>query len=256
MIDSRACIDPTAKIADDVEIGPWTLIGPHVEIGAGTRIASHVIVRGPTVIGKNNNIFQFSTIGEDTPDMKYDGEPTRLEIGDNNVIREGVTIHRGTVQDKSLTKIGDNNLLMAYVHIGHDSIVGNNIILVNNASLAGHVVVGDWAILSGYSLVHQFCNVGAHSYAGMGSHIGKDIPAYMLVYGQPAEVRTINAEGLRRRDFSTENISAIKRAFKTLYRKGLKLDQALEEIKSMAVNEPALDELVQSIESSTRGIMR
>lgn len=256
MIHASAIIDPSAVVADDVEVGPWTLIGANVEIGPGCKIHSHVVIQGPTTIGSNNEIYQFSTIGEDTPDVKYDGEPTRLEIGDNNVIREGVTIHRGTVQDRSLTSIGSNNLLMAYVHIAHDCVVGNNIILVNNASLAGHVTVADWAIVSGYSLVHQYCNVGAHSYAGMASHISKDIPAYMLVYGQPAEVRMINQEGLRRRDFSADAISAIRKAFKVLYRRGLKLDDALDEIRQMAEEEPALKELVRSIETSERGIIR
>lgn len=256
MIDSRASVDPSAEIADDVEIGPWTLIGPNVKIDAGTRVESHVVVKGPTSIGKNNHIYQFSTVGEDTPDVKYKGEPTRLEIGDNNIIREGVTIHRGTVQDKAVTKIGSDNLFMAYVHIAHDCVVGDHVILVNNASLAGHATVADWAIVSGYSLVHQYCNVGAHSYAGMASHIAKDIPAYMLVYGQPAEVRTINQEGLRRRDFSSETISTIKKAFKILYRRGLKLDDAMLQIRELAETEPALTELIQSIEKSERGIIR
>lgn len=160
LIDPRAIIDPTAKLADDVKVGPWTMIGANVEIGAGCVIEPHVIIKGPTRIGCNNRIFQFSSIGEDTPDLKYKGEATRLVIGDNNVIREGVTIHRGTVQDRSETTIGDNNLLMAYVHVGHDCVIGNHCILVNNASIAGHVHVGDWVILGGYSLVHQFCNMG------------------------------------------------------------------------------------------------
>src|SRR5690606_37826242 len=176
-----AIIHPNAKLAADAQVGPWTVIGPDVEIGEGSVIASHVVLKGPTTIGKNNRIYQFSSIGEDTPDLKYKGEPTRLVIGDNNVIREGVTIHRGTVQDRSETTIGDNNLLMAYVHVGHDSVIGNNCILVNNAALAGHVHIGDWAILSGFTLVHQFCKIGAHSFSGMGSAIGKDVPAYVMV---------------------------------------------------------------------------
>ncbi|MFK7732793.1 MAG: acyl-ACP--UDP-N-acetylglucosamine O-acyltransferase [Pseudomonadales bacterium] len=255
-VDSRAAIDPTAKIADDVEIGPWTLIGPDVEIGPGCKIHSHVVVKGPTRIGSGNTIYQFSTVGEDTPDVKYKGEPTRLEIGDNNIIREGVTIHRGTIQDQSLTSIGDNNLIMAYVHIAHDCMVGSNTILVNNASLAGHVRVDDWAIISGYSLIHQYCIVGAHSYTGMASHVIKDIPAYMMVYGQPAEVRTINQEGLRRRDFSSETISVLKKAYKILYRRGHKLDEAIEQIRELASSEPALEPLLKSVENSERGITR
>ncbi len=254
-IDPRAAIDPSAIIADDVEIGPWTLIGPDVEIGAGSKIASHVVVKGPTRIGANNQIFQFSTIGEDTPDLKYKGEPTRLEIGDHNIIREGVTVHRGTVQDNSLTSIGNHNLLMAYSHIGHDCSVGDHVILVNHAALAGHVVVDDWAILSGYTLVHQHCRIGAHAYAGMASHIVKDVPAYMLVLGQPAVVRTINIEGLRRRGFSKQSIATIKKAYRTLYRHALPLEQALQELKSMCEQEPAVQVLVDSVESSKRGIL-
>ncbi|MGI9285078.1 MAG: acyl-ACP--UDP-N-acetylglucosamine O-acyltransferase [Pseudomonadales bacterium] len=255
MIDSRAIIDPSARIADDVEIGPWTIVGADVEIGAGNKIASHVVVKGPTRIGAQNQIYQFSTIGEDTPDMKYKGEPTRLEIGDHNIIREGVTVHRGTVQDNSLTQIGNHNLLMAYSHVGHDCVVGDHVILVNHASLAGHVSVGDWAILSGYTLVHQNCRVGAHAYAGMASHIVKDVPAYMFVLGQPAVVRTFNVEGLRRRDFSKETIATIKKAYRILYRRGLTLEQAVQEIKGMSEEESALQVLVDSIESTKRGIL-
>lgn len=255
MIDPRAIIDPSARIADDVEIGPWTIVGADVEIGAGSKIASHVVVKGPTRIGARNQIYQFSTVGEDTPDMKYKGEPTRLEIGDHNIIREGVTLHRGTVKDKSLTRIGNHNLLMAYSHVGHDCVVGDHVILVNHAALAGHVLVDDWAILSGYTLVHQHCRVGAHAFAGMASHIVKDVPAYMFVLGQPAVVRSFNIEGLRRRDFSKETITTIKKAYRMLYRHGLKLEQALQEIKNMSADEPALQVLVDSIESSKRGIL-
>ena len=203
LIDSRAIIHPDAKLAANVQVGPWSIIGPDVEIGEGSVISSHVVLKGPTVIGKNNRILQFSSVGEDTPDLKYKGEATRLIIGDNNVIREGVTIHRGTVQDRGETVIGDNNLLMAYVHVGHDSVIGNNCILVNNAALAGHVYIGDWAILSGYTLVHQFCKICAHSFTGMGTAVGKDVPAYVMVNGSPAEAKSINAEGLRRRGYTT-----------------------------------------------------
>ena len=256
MIDSRAIIDPLAKLAPDVTVGPWSVIGPNVEIGAGTVIASHVVIKGPTVIGKNNHIYQFSTVGEDTPDLKYKGEPTRLVIGDNNVIREGVTIHRGTIQDRSETTIGDNNLLMAYVHVGHDSVLGNHCILVNNTALAGHVHIGDWAILSGFTLVHQFCKIGAHSFSGMGTTIGKDVPAYVMVNGNPAEAKSINAEGLRRRGFSKDDIAAITKAYKILYRRGLTFEQAMGEISAMAETNKALDMLVESLKSSTRGIVR
>lgn len=256
MIHPSAIVDAGATIADDVEVGPWTTIGPGVEIGSGSVIASHVVLKGPTVIGKNNTIYQFSSVGEDTTDMKYKGEPTRLVIGDNNVIREGVTIHRGTVQDRSETTIGNNNLFMAYAHIGHDSVVGNNTIFVNNASLAGHVHVGDWAILAGYTLVHQFCRIGAHSFAGYGSLIGKDVPAYVTVNGQPAQPKTINVEGLRRRGFSNDTIVAIRRAYKVIYRQGLKTDEAILKLKEMVMENSEIDLLIESLESSTRGIIR
>ena len=186
MIHATAIIEPGASIAEGVTIGPWSYVGDDVTIGAGSVIESHVVIKGPTVIGEGNHIYQFSTVGEATPDLKYQDEPTRLVIGDNNVIREGVTIHRGTVQDRSETTIGNNNLLMAYVHVGHDSVLGDNIILVNNTALAGHVIIGDYAILSGYTLVHQFCKLGAHSFTGMGTAVGKDVPAYVTVSGSPA----------------------------------------------------------------------
>ncbi len=256
MIHSSAIVDSAARIADDVQVGPWTLIGPDVEIGPGTVVESHVVIKGPTVIGANNHIFQFSTVGEATPDLKYRGEDTRCVIGDNNVIREGVTIHRGTVQDRAETTIGDNNLLMAYVHVGHDSVVGNHTILVNNASLAGHVHVGDWAILSGFTLVHQFCKIGPHAFAGMATGIGKDVPAYVTVSGSPAEAKTINTEGLRRRGFSDHAISQLRRAFKIIYRQGLTLDIALQRLETMLRDTPEVEVLIESIRASERGIVR
>ncbi len=255
-IDPAAKIDPSAKLAEDVEVGPWTIIGPGVEIGPGSVIASHVVLKGPTRIGCNNRIFQFSSVGEDTPDLKYQGEDTRLEIGDHNVIREGVTIHRGTVQDRGVTVIGDHNLIMAYAHIGHDSVVGNHTIMVNNASLAGHVEVGDWAILSGYTLVHQFCKIGAYSFTGMGSAVGKDIPAYVTVNGSPAAAKGTNSEGLRRRDFSPEAISAIKKAYKIIYRQGLTVDESLAQLKELAAKQPEVQMMIDSLQNSDRGIVR
>lgn len=256
MIDPRAIIDPSAKVADDVEIGPWTMIGPDVEIGAGTVVASHVVIKGPTKIGANNRIYQFSSVGEDTPDLKYKGEATRLVIGDNNVIREGVTIHRGTIQDRAETTIGDNNLLMAYVHVGHDSIIGNHCILVNNVALAGHVAMGDWAILSGFTLVHQFCHIGAHSFAGMGTVIGKDVPAYVTVNGNPATSKSINVEGLKRRDFDAEAISMIRHAYKVIYRQGLTIEEALGKLHEMEKECADIRPLIDSLEASKRGIVR
>ncbi|WP_185231955.1 acyl-ACP--UDP-N-acetylglucosamine O-acyltransferase [Teredinibacter franksiae] len=255
-IHSQAIVDPKADIAPGVEVGPWTTIGPDVVIEEGTVVASHVVIKGPTHIGKNNKIYQFSSVGEDTPDLKYQGEITRLIIGDNNVIREGATLHRGTIQDRGETVIGNDNLLMAYVHIGHDSVVGNHCILVNNAALAGHVIVGDWAILSGFTLVHQFCHLGEHCFTGMGSAVGKDIPAYMTVAGAPAAARSINMEGLKRRGFSREEISMLSKAFKIIYRRGLTLEKAIEELGSLSSNTAVLTPLLDSLKSSKRGIVR
>ncbi len=256
MIDERAIVDPAASVAEDVSIGPWSIIGPGVEIGPGCVIEPHVVIRGPTRIGRDNHIYQFSTVGEATPDLKYRDEPTRLVIGDSNVIRENVTIHRGTVQDRSETSIGNHNLLMAYVHVGHDSVIGDHTILVNNTALAGHVHIGDWAILSGYTLVHQFCKIGTHSFSGMGTAIGKDVPAYVTVSGAPAEAKTINAEGLRRRGFSAETISQLRRAFKIVYRQGLTLELALERLHAMLGETPEVRVLIDSIRASERGIVR
>jgi UDP-N-acetylglucosamine acyltransferase len=256
VIHETAIVDPDARLHDSVEVGPWTLIGPGVEIGEGTKIESHVVIKGPTKIGARNHIYQFSTVGEATPDLKYRDEPTQLLIGDDNVIRENVTIHRGTVQDRSLTSVGHRNLIMAYVHIGHDSVVCSDTILVNNTALAGHVEIGDWAILSGYTLVHQFCKIGAHSFSGMGTSIGKDVPAFVTVAGSPAEAKTINAEGLRRRGFDNGEISELRRAFKILYRQGLTLDAALERLQSMVDETPSVQTLIDSLKQSQRGIVR
>ena len=255
MIHPSAVIDPTAKVADNVAIGPWTMIGANVEIGEGCEIASHVVIKGPTKIGAGNRIYQFSTIGDDTPDLKYKGEPTWLVIGDNNVIREGVTIHRGTVQDNSETVIGNNNLLMAYAHIGHDCVIGDNVIMVNNASISGHVYVGDWAILSGYALVHQFVHIGAHCFVGPAAFVYHDIPAFVTAFGSPAEPRTINREGLKRRGFSADQIALANQAYKLLYRRGLKLDEAIEAITKLG-DDPAIVLFLDSLKNSTRGIIR
>ena len=256
MIHPTAIVDPAAEIADSVTVGPYSIIGPHVVIEADTIIEPHVVVRGPTQIGARNHIYQFSTVGEATPDLKYRDEPTGLVIGNDNIIRENVTIHRGTVQDRGLTQIGDKNLIMAYVHVGHDSLVGNNTILVNNTALAGHVIVGDWAILSGYTLVHQFCKIGAHSFSGMGTAIGKDVPAFVTVAGSPAEAKTINAEGLRRRGFSPQTISELRRAYKIIYRQSLTLELALQRLEEMAKETPEIQVLVESLNHSERGIVR
>ncbi|QLF94818.1 acyl-ACP--UDP-N-acetylglucosamine O-acyltransferase [Pseudomonas sp. ABC1] len=256
LIDPRAIIDPSARLADDVVVGPWSIIGPDVEIGEGTVLGPHVIIKGPTRIGCHNRIYQFASLGEDTPDRKYKGEPTRLVIGDHNIIREGVTMHRGTIQDRDETTVGDHNLIMAYAHIGHDSVVGNHCILVNNVALAGHVHIGDWAILSGYTLVHQFCHIGAHSFAAMGSAIGKDVPAYVTVSGNPAEARSMNFEGMRRRGFSAEVMHALRNAYRTVYRRGLTVEAALEELAGDASDFPEVALFRETILNSTRGITR
>ena len=256
MIHSTAIIDPRATLHPSVSVGPYSIIGPDVVVGADTIIESHVVIKGPTTIGARNHIFQFSSIGEATPDLKYHGEPTTLTIGDDNVIRESVTIHRGTVQDRGDTFIGNSNLIMCYVHIGHDSVVRNNTILVNNTALAGHVVVDDWAILSGYTLVHQFCKIGAHSFSGMGTSIGKDVPAFVTVAGSPAVAKTINAEGLRRRGFEAAEITALRRGFKILYRQGFTLEVALERLQTMVEEAPCIQMLIDSLQQSQRGIVR
>lgn len=256
LIDPRAIIDPSAKLAANVQVGPWTIIGPDVEIGEGTVIASHVVIKGPTVIGRDNKIYQFSSVGEDTPDLKYQGEPTRLIVGDRNVIREGVTIHRGTVQDRSETRIGNDNLLMAYVHVGHDSVIDNHCILVNNTALAGHVHVGDCAILSGYTLVHQYCHIAPYSFTAMGTAVGKDVPAFVTVAGNPAEARSMNFEGMRRRGFSPATVQALRRAYKLVYRSGLTVDEAVEQLTDSAAEHPEVALFRDSIRHSTRGITR
>jgi UDP-N-acetylglucosamine acyltransferase len=255
VIDSKAIIDPKAKIGKNVKIGPWSIIGPDVQIGDNCEIASHVVIRGPSIIGKNNRFYQFSTIGDDTPDLKYKGEPTKLIIGDNNVIREGVTIHRCTIQDKGETIIGSHNLLMAYAHVGHDSVIGDHVIMVNNSSLAGHVNVGDWAILSGYALIHQYVSVGAHSFIGPAAFSYHDVPAFVTAFGSPAEPRTINKEGLKRRGFSADQIALANKAYKLLYRRGHSLDEAIEAITELG-DDAVITVLLDSLKSSTRGIIR
>ena len=256
MIDPRAIIDPSAKLADDVEIGPWTLVGPNVEIGDGTIIMSHVVIKGPTKIGKNNKIFQFSSVGEDCQDKKFAGELTHLEIGDDNVIRESCTIHRGTTQDQGITKIGNGNLFMAYVHVAHDCVIGNDSIFANGTTLAGHVHTADNVILGGGTMVHQFCKIGVHSMCAGGSIVLRDIPAYVMASGQSASAHGLNTEGLKRRGFSADVLLTLKRAYKVVYRKGLKLNDALDELVDVADESPEVAVFVNSIKNSNRGIIR
>lgn len=256
MIHPSAIVSDTAKLADDVEIGPYAVIGDRVEIGNGTRIDSHVVINGPTVIGAGNHIYQFASIGDDPQDKKYADEPTRLTIGDRNTIREFCTISRGTTQDKGETILGDDNWIMAYVHIAHDCVIGNKTIMANNATLAGHVHVGDWVIFGGFSGAHQFCRIGAHSFLGMYAGVNRDVPAYTTVSGNPAVPRGINSEGLKRRDFSVDQIRNIKEAYRIVYRRGLKLADAIGEIAERARSQPELDIFLESIRASERGLVR
>ncbi len=256
MIHETAIIDSTAWVDENVKIGPYTVIGANVSIGSGTVIASHVTINGTTSIGKNNRIYQFSSIGEDPQDKKYAGEKSYLEIGDNNEIREFTTIHRGTTQDKNITIIGHNNLLMAYTHVAHDCVIADEVILANAASLGGHVHIGHNVILGGFSIVHQFCHLGEHSFSAMGSAITKDVPPYVMVGGRPTKPHGINTVGLERRGFSPDAILKIKRAYKLLYKSGLKLSDATDQLKEAAKEQPELNVMVDFIGNSSRSILR
>lgn len=256
MIDSKAAIDPTAELDEGVSVGPFSVIGPGVRIGKGTRIGPHAVIKGPTTIGEENRIFQFASVGEDPQDKKYAGEETRLEIGDRNVIREFTTINRGTAQDAVATRIGNDNLLMAYTHVAHDCQLGDHIIMANAASLGGHVIIGDWAILGGFSMAHQFSHIGAHSFCAMGSVINKDIPPYVMVSGHPARPYGINSEGLRRRDFPNHTIQHIKRGFKIIYKQHRTVDEALQGLRLLEQECPEIGLFIAFLEQSERGIVR
>lgn len=255
-IHSTAIVDNSAVVADDVAVGPYSIIGPQVDIGSGSVIGPHVVINGPTKIGNNNKIYQYASIGEDPQDKKYAGEPTRLEIGDNNVIRECCTISRGTTQDQAVTRIGDDNWIMAYVHIAHDCQIGNHTIFANSASLAGHVTIEDYAILGGFTLVHQFCKVGAHCFTAMNSVISQDVPPFVTVAGHMAKPYGLNAEGLKRRGFSSETLSSLKKAYKILYRSGNSLDQAIAAMQELAGQHAEVNQLVEFLKNVSRGIVR
>jgi UDP-N-acetylglucosamine acyltransferase len=256
MIHPTAIIHSSAQLGNNVSIGPYAIIGEHVVIGDGSSVGAHTVISGHTTIGRDNRIFQFNSLGEIPQDKKYAGEPTRLEIGDRNVVREFCTFNLGTVQDGGVTRIGDDNWIMAYVHLAHDCQVGNHTIFANNASLAGHVTVGDYTILGGFTGVHQFCKIGAHVMTGISSVVFKDIPPYVMAAGQPAAPHGINSEGLKRRGFSAEALAALKRAYKTLYRDGLTLNEAREKLTEQAQSVPEIQPLLDFIATSERGIIR
>ena len=256
MIHSTAIVDPGAQLAGDVEIGPYAVIGSDVLIDTGTRIGAHTIVYGPTRIGKNNHIYNHVSLGEAPQDKKYSGEPTALEIGDDNTIREFCTLNRGTIQDVGVTRIGNSNWIMAYVHVAHDCQIGDNIVFANSVQLAGHVHIGDHAILGGFTGVHQFVHIGAHSFMGIATILTQDVPAYVTVAGNPAKPFGINSEGLSRRGFSSDAIAKIKRAYKILYRSGLSFDEAKAEIAAQVKDCPELKLLSDFLNASTRGIVR
>lgn len=257
MIDPHAIVAPSAKIAPNVHIGPFSVIGPHVSIDEGTWIGPHAVITGHTTIGKRNKIFQFASVGEAGQDKKYAGEETYLEVGDDNVFREGVTIHRGTVQDQKITKIGHNNLFMAYVHIAHDCVIGDHNIFGNTAALAGHVKVENYVNVNGFCGVHQFCQLGSHAFIAHACLVTKDVPPYVMISGgKDVTVCGINAEGLKRRGFDADQIQWLKRAYKVVYRQGLRLEQAIEQLDLMAQECDAVTLFVNFLKSSTRGIIR
>lgn len=256
MIHPTAIIDPSAEIGSGVDIGAYSVIGANVSIGDDTWIGPHVVVNGPTRIGKNNKIFQFASLGEMPQDKKYRGEPTLLEIGDDNVIREYCTMNRGTVQGGGVTKVGNDNWIMASVHIAHDCIVGNHIVMANSTGLAGHVRVDDYVILGGFTLIYQFCSLGAYCFTAFGAAVNKDIPPYIMAAGQMAKPRGLNLEGLRRHGFSKESMTMLRQAYKILYRSNLTLNEAREKIAEMAQQCAELKPFVEFISASERGIIR
>ncbi|TVQ35026.1 MAG: acyl-ACP--UDP-N-acetylglucosamine O-acyltransferase [Wenzhouxiangella sp.] len=256
MIHASAIIEDGARIGDDVEIGAFSIIGPEVEIGNGCRIGPHVVITGQTRLGQGNRIFQFASIGEEPQDKKYRGEPSGLVIGDNNTIREYVTINRGTMDGGGVTRLGDDNWLMAYCHIAHDCQFGSHNIMANGATLAGHVIVGDHVIFAGYSGAHQFCRIGDHAFLGMYGGVSQDVPAYVMVSGQPPRPRGVNSEGLKRRGFTPEQIRNVREAYRAIYRSGLKRDEALDLLRERLPEQPELAPMIDSAAASERGLLR
>jgi UDP-N-acetylglucosamine acyltransferase len=256
LIDARAIVSPEARIDDGVEIGPFAVIGAGVTIGAGTWIGPHAVVNGPTSLGRDNKVFQFASVGDAPQDRKYAGEPTKLVVGERNVFREFCTINRGTAGGRGVTTIGDDCLFMAYSHVAHDCIVGNQCILSNCTALAGHVELGEWVILSGYSAIHQFCKVGAHAFLANNAAVTRDVPPYLLVAGSPAEPKGVNSEGLKRRGFSPEQIANIKGAYRLFYRSGLKLAEAEKQLRERVPSQPEIAPFVEFLAASERSIIR
>ena len=256
MIHETAVISPGATLGNNVTVGPFAIIGDEVVIGDNCRIESHVVIKGPTRIGQGNHFYQFCSIGEDCQDKKYAGERTELLIGNNNVFREGVTVHRGTVQDESVTRIGSDNLFMVNAHIAHDCVIGDNVIMANNVMVAGHVDIGDYAILGGATAIHQFCKIGAHSFMGGGAIVLRDVPPYVMVSGTKYIPQGINSEGLRRRGYGKETIMAIKRAYKVIYRDNNTVEEAIKKLTEMAEGHPEVGMLITFLAESERGIVR
>jgi UDP-N-acetylglucosamine acyltransferase len=255
-IHPTALVAPEAELGEGVEVGAYAVIGPGVQVGANTRIGPHAVVQGPTRIGADNVIFQFASVGSAPQDKKYQGEPTGLEIGDRNVVRECVTLNRGTVQDAGVTRIGSDNLFMAYAHVAHDCRIGDHCVLANNATLGGHVHLGDWVIMGGLSAIHQFCKVGAHAFIANNTAVTRDVPPYVMAVGQPAAAHSVNSEGLKRRGFTAEQIRNVRNAFRVLYRSGLKLADAEAQLAALAQEQPELRAIVEFLPQSTRSIVR
>ena len=256
MIDPRAVVSPQARLAADVTVGPFSVIGPDVEIGRGTIVGPHAVINGPTRIGAENHIFQFASIGDAPQDKKYKGEPTRLEIGDRNVFRENCTVNRGTTHDKGVTRIGDDNLFMAYSHVAHDCTIGNNVVFANCAALAGHVEIGDFVTLGGLTAVHQFVKIGGYAFSGGGTIVTKDVPPYVMVAGNPAEPHGVNAVGLKRRGFTEDQVRNVREAYRILYRSDLKLTEAVDQLRALGETQPEVRTLVEFIGTSTRSLVR
>jgi UDP-N-acetylglucosamine acyltransferase len=256
MIHATAIVADGARLADDVDVGPYAVIGPEVELGAGCSVGSHAVVTGRTVIGPGTRIFQHASVGEEPQDKKYRGEDSALEIGSGNTIREFVTINRGTGEGGGTTRLGDDNWLMAYSHVAHDCQVGSHCVLANGTTLAGHVIVGDYVTFAGYSGAHQFCTIGQHAFLGMYGGVGQDVPAFVLVSGRPPRPRGINSEGLKRRGFGGDDIRAIREAYRLVYRRAVPLADALKELRARIDDQPVLKTFVDSIEQGQRGLLR